>query len=98
MTIFTKHETVHLKLDPRRDLTTRRLKRRNVHILKTEHGGSYCGNDLPETLCGQYKARRLVGPREKERVTCASCKRLMLVRFPKPQVNPRSGMAMPRPR
>jgi len=92
-----KHYPVHLKLDPKRDVDTYHLKRRKVHILKMEHGGSYCGNDLPETLCGTRNVKRLVGLRERERVTCASCKRLMLVRLPKPLVNPRSGMAMPRP-
>lgn len=92
-----KHYPVHLKLDPERDVTTYQLKRRKVHILDLEHGGHNCGNDLPEALCGMRNVKRIVGLRERERVTCASCKRLMLVRFPKPVVNPRSGMRMPRP-
>lgn len=92
-----KHEPIHLKIDPKRDVNTYHFKRRKVYVLKTASGGSYCGNTLPDALCGSYNVKRLVSLREKERVTCASCKRLMLVRFPKPPVNPRSGMAMPRP-
>jgi len=92
-----KHYPVHLKLDAERDVTTHHLKRRKVHILKMEHGGHNCGDHLPDALCGTRNVKRLVGLRERERVTCASCKRLMLVRFPKPSVNPRSGMRMPRP-
>lgn len=92
-----RHHPIHLKLDPRRDVSTYHFKRRVVHVLKTASGGSYCGNTLPDALCGSYNAKRLVGPREKERVTCAHCVRLMLVRFPKPPANPRSGMTMPRP-
>lgn len=92
-----KHDPVHLKLDPARDVETHRLKRRNVHVLKLEHSGSNCGDQLPDSLCGCHGVRRLVPYKQRELVTCNRCKRLMLVRFPKAPTNPRSGMAMPRP-
>jgi hypothetical protein len=91
-----KHQPVHLKLDPKRDVDTYHFKRRKVHVLRVEHGGLRM-DAIPDALCGRTPVQRLVTYRERERVTCERCKRLMLVRFPKPPVNPRSGMAMPRP-
>lgn len=92
-----KNVPIHLQLDPARDVETHRLKRRSVHVLKTAHGGSNCGDRLPVALCGACDVKRVVAWKERERVTCAHCKRLMLVRFPGPPTNPRSGMKMPRP-
>jgi len=92
-----KHDPIHLKIDPKRDVNTYPRKRYNIYILKLDHGGRYCGSKLPETLCGTWRARLLVGYKDRERVTCSHCKRIMLTRFPVPPVNPRSRMAMPRP-
>lgn len=92
-----RHKPVHLRCEPARDVDTYRLKRRRVYVLRTEHGGRYFGNVMPETLCGTRGAKRIVAWKERERVTCPYCRRLMLVRLPKPPPNPRSGMAMPRP-
>ena len=91
-----KHQPIHLKIDPKRDVQTYHLKHRKVHILRVEHGGLSM-NQIPDSLCGTTPVKHLVAYGERERVTCARCKRLMLVCFPKPPVNPRSGMSMPRP-
>jgi hypothetical protein len=91
-----KHRHIHLKLDPKRDVKTFSLKHYNIHVLKGVGHSSYVGIRLPLAMCGVYGASRLVGPQQRERVTCPWCLRLMIERFPK-AVNPRSGMAMPRP-
>ena len=89
------HIKIHLQLDPERDLNTYVKKRSNIYVLRTEHGGSYLGKNLDVAFCGM-RPERVVRFDQRERFTCGHCKRLMLVRFPK-KVNPRSGMAMPRP-
>lgn len=90
-----RHEPIHLKLDPKRDVSTYHFKRRKVYVLKMESGWRWLGSTVPTSICG-VNARRVVSIDQQERVTCRACLRLLIVRFPKP-VNPRSGMAMPRP-
>jgi hypothetical protein len=93
-----RHQHVHLKLDQKRDIAhATHRKRYTIYVLNLgQVGGRYLGTSLPLTTCGMYKPERLVDPKQRERVTCPSCLRLMADRFPK-TVNPRSGMAMPRP-
>lgn len=88
------HEVICLKLDMARDMQIHRMKHRTNYLLKHHLGGSNLGSYCNVTFCGKRIKYTSTNMHE---VTCPRCKKIYAHRFPGPPINPRSGMAMPRP-